>query len=48
MPNTSIVKVLTAEKCQFKALQHEMPKIKLDTTYANKATICFGSGIVLN
>ena len=48
MSDTGVAKVLTAGKSQFKALQYEMPKIELDTTYANKATICFRSGLSLS
>ena len=48
MPDTGAAKVSTAEKSQFKALQYEMPEIELDTTRANEATICFGSGMLLS
>lgn len=41
MPNTSAAKVLTARKSQFKALQHKMLSVKLETICANKATIYF-------
>ena len=43
MLDTNAAKVLIARKRQFKALQHEIPEIELDTTYANKAIIYFGS-----
>ena len=48
MPDTGAAKVSTAGKSQFKALQCEMPEIELDTTCANEATICFGSGMPLS
>ena len=48
MPDTGAAKVSTAGKSQFKALQREMPEIELDTTRANEATICFGSGLPLS
>ena len=48
MPDTGAAKVSTAGKSQFKALQREMPEIELDTTRANEATICFGSGMPLS
>ncbi len=48
IPDTSTVKVLRAEKSQFKALQHEMPEIKLNITRVNKATICFKSRMPLS
>ena len=48
MPDTSAAKVSTVEKSQFMALQHKMPEIELDTTRANKATICFGSRMPLS
>lgn len=48
MPNTGVAKVSTVEKSKFKALQHEMPKIELNTTHTNKAIICFGSGMPLS
>ena len=48
MSNTGVAKVLTTGKSQFKVLQYEMLEMKLDTTYANKATICFGSGMSLS
>lgn len=48
MPNTSIAKVSTVEKSQFKALQYEMPSIKIDKTCANKATIYFQYRISLS
>ena len=48
IPDTNAAKVSTAGKSQFKALQHEMPEIKLDTTCANEATICFGSKMSLS
>lgn len=48
MPNTTAGKVLTARKSQFRTLQREMPKIVLYTTSANKANICFGSGMSLS
>lgn len=48
MPDTGVAKVSTAGKSQFKALQCEMSLVKLDITCANKATICFGSGIPLS
>ena len=48
MPDTGATKVLTAGKCQFKALQCEIPEIELDTTCANEAVIYFKSGISLS
>lgn len=48
MPDIDVVKVLTAKKIQYKALQHEMPKIELDTTCANEVTIYFRSGILVS
>lgn len=47
MHDTIAAKVSTAGKSWFKALQHEMLEIELDTTCANRATICFGSGMSL-
>lgn len=43
MSNTGSTKVLTAGKSLFKVLQREILLVKLDTTYANKATINFES-----
>lgn len=48
MPDTSTAKVSTAEKSQFKTLQHEMPESELDITLTNKATIRFGGRIPLS
>ncbi len=48
MPDTGVTKVSIAGKNQFKALQCEMPEIELNITRANKATICFGSGLPLS
>lgn len=48
MLDTGAIKVSTTGKSQFKALQYEMPEIELDTTYANKVTIYFKSGILLS
>lgn len=48
MPNISTVKVSTAGKTQFKALQYEMSLAKLDTTCANEAIIYFRNGILLS
>ncbi len=46
--NTGSAKVSIVGKSQFKALQHEMSEIELDTTFANEATICFGSRLLLS
>ena len=48
MPDIDVAKVSTAGKSEFKALQRKMPEIELDTTRANEATICFGSGMPLS
>ena len=48
IPNIDAAKVSTAGKSQFKALQREIPEIELKTIHTNKATICFGSGLLLN
>lgn len=44
----STAKVSTAGKIQFKTLQHEMPKIELDITHINEATIYFKNRLLLN
>lgn len=48
IPNTSVAKVLSTRKSQFKALQCKMPEIKLDTTCANEVAICFRNRMPLN
>ena len=48
MSDTGAAKVSTVGKSQFKTLQREMPEIELDTIRANKATICFGSEMLLS
>lgn len=48
MLDIGVAKDLIAGKSPFKALQFEISKIKLDITYVNKATICFGSGMLLS
>ena len=48
MPDIGVAKVSTVGKSQFKALQHKIPEIELDTTHANEATICFGSRMLLS
>ena len=48
IPDISIAKVSIAGKSQFKAVQCEMPDIKLDITRANEATICFGNRMPLS
>lgn len=48
IPDTGIEKALTAGKNQFKALQHEISKIELDITNANKDIICFRSKMFFN
>lgn len=46
--DTSVVKVSIAEKSQFKTLQYEMPKIKLDITCTNRTIICLESKMPLS
>lgn len=48
MSNIGAAKILTASKSQFKVLQYEILSIKLNTTYTNKAIICFDSKIMVN
>lgn len=48
MPDISTIKVLIAEKSQFKVLQYEMLEIELNTTRIIKAIIYFGSRILLS
>ena len=48
MLDTGTAKVSISRKSQFKALQRKMLETELDTTRANKATICFESGIPLS
>lgn len=48
MPDTSITKISSAEKREFKALQYGILKIELDTAHANEATICFRCGMPLS
>lgn len=48
MLNTRAAKISTASKSQFKVLQYEMLSIKLNTTYTNKAIICFDSKIMVS
>lgn len=47
MSDTNVAKVSIAGKSEFKALQCEMPKIKLDTTHVNKVIIYFKSKMPL-